>query len=124
MERIKVGASDVASMLRAVVAERPDYIYEPPTVRPDPMTACYYVHGEAPGCLIGHVLNRLGVPLPELARWEGQSADDVANETLNITGHPDAVAKVLTELSWAQNFQDGGRSWGDALADATRKPGE
>lgn len=128
MERIKVPASEVTRVLHEVVTERPDHLYESPENPPNPMTVCYYVHSETgtavPGCLVGHVLNRLGVPLATLEQHEGESAADVAALTLEISGHPDDTAEAYRVLDDAQTFQDMGRTWGRALEIALTKPGE
>lgn len=128
MERIKVPASDVTRVLAEVVAERPDHVYAEPVPAPMSMTSCYYVHGaeddRTPGCLVGHVLNRLGVPLDTLQQHEGESASDVAARTLIITGHPDETSAVYRVLDDAQSWQDLGETWGRALEIATLRRGE
>lgn len=127
-ERIKVAPDTIMETLRAVVAERPDRVYEEPVLAPSPMTSCYYVHGtgadRTPGCLVGHVFNRLGVSLDALQKYEGDSAEDVAAHVLEITGHPDDVAEVRSVLDEAQSRQDMGDTWGRALEIATRNVGE
>jgi hypothetical protein len=112
---IKVTADQVMQTLREVVAERPDYVYEVPEgYAAETNVSCYYVHGDVPGCVVGHVLNRLGVPLSDLALVEGRGAYKVVDWFLNITD-PDGVVDVEHVLSVAQSRQDRGDSWGEAL---------
>jgi hypothetical protein len=120
MQPINVTASDVVAELRAVVAEQPDYVYEYPGEAPDKSLDCYYVHpsesGTVPGCVVGHVLNRLGVPLHVLRGYEGSDARNVAERTLNITGDPDHGHDARLALQQVQCAQDRGMAWGAALA--------
>lgn len=124
MPTIKVAAADVLGTLRAVVAERPEYVYEAPEdARVDDSLSCYYVHRsedgtQVPGCLIGHVLNRLGVPLHVLRGYEGSDARRVVDRTVSFTGDPDEGLDVRMALQIAQSAQDGGDSWGESLAQA------
>lgn len=105
MQRIKVSEEVVISTLREVAAGRPDYVYE----RPEGGSYCLYVHGDQPGCIVGHVLNRLGVPLAELEKREGRGAFVVAAEFLHTTGFAREVLDV------AQALQDRGRTWGESV---------
>jgi hypothetical protein len=115
MAPINVTAEKVLETLREVVAERPDYVYEAPEgYTAATWVAGFYVHGDVPGCVVGHVLNRLGVPLEHLALVEGRDAYKVADWFLNITD-PDGAMDVEHVLSVAQSRQDRGDSWGTAL---------
>jgi hypothetical protein len=112
---ITVSGERVIEVLREVVAERPDYVYAAPIgVVTESSPTCFYVHGEGAdavcGCVVGAVLNRLGVPLETLAQHEGTPAQHVA-ETLLETD-----SDVISMLRRVQVAQDHGASWGDALA--------
>ncbi|MEU5577805.1 hypothetical protein ABZ791_10610 [Streptomyces huasconensis] len=110
------------STLRSVVAERPGYIYS----APDHMevgstdTSCFYVHtdeGGSPvsaGCVIGVVLNRLGLPLERLAMEEGITASSVV-----MRNFPRLSAKTREQFNDMQMRQDEGEPWGLAYAKAT-----
>jgi hypothetical protein len=107
--------------LRAVVAESPDKIYARPEHMPAlASTTCFYVHTdtdgapEAPGCIVGTVLNRLGVPLEVLAEHEGDAAHKVLTE-LGIGSW-----RTQTALRYAQSRQDAEGTWTSALAEAER----
>ncbi|WP_030997529.1 hypothetical protein [Streptomyces sp. NRRL F-5630] len=117
MERIKVTADEVMSTLRAVVAERPDYVYARPEAD-NRAAACLYVHHDdgtaKPGCLVGTVLHRLGVPLVELAKWEGEGACSMVPSVTNLEWEDTSTLALQT----AQEAQDAGVTWAEALAAA------
>ncbi|MDX2590973.1 hypothetical protein PV343_01365 [Streptomyces sp. WI03-4A] len=132
MTRVTVPASEVIETLREVVAEQPDYTYEAPAhmAGEGAPLSCFYVHvggndePDTPGCLVGHVLNRLGVPLDRLAMYEGTGSGGMLASVLEITGPLDEIYRVDEALALAQDAQDNGSTWADALEAATRKPGE
>jgi hypothetical protein len=116
----------IISTLREVVEENPDYTYRAPAdlkdewenkpavlagkaVAPD----CFYVHGDEPGCIVGHVMNRLGIPLDELREWEGKGIGSTVPNVGDLVS-PNAEW-ALTE---AQQVQDAGDPWREALAAA------
>jgi hypothetical protein len=102
------------ALLREVVAERPNYVYEPPSND----GRCVYVHGGACSCIASHVLHRAGATLEELERldaaelWGGVP---VANVGDYLDWVDDDAAAILDS---AQAVQDDGHSWADALAAA------
>lgn len=120
MVPINVTGSAVLDTLREVVAERPDYVYSAPEDQVTESLSCYYVHGSGsdatPGCVVGHVLNRLGVPLEVLSTYEGRDADYVAARVLDVSD--DWAADAPHALAVAQIEQDRGAAWGKALARA------
>lgn len=93
-------------------------------------TSCYYVHNTPtdasggseyvrPGCIVGHFLHRLGVPLDDLERHEGSAVDFVLDHLQGegILYSEDGVLNILRE---AQTSQDLGNYWGEALGSAKR----
>lgn len=77
-------------------------------------TGCRYVEGgtqSEPGCIAGLVFTYAGVSLDDLARREGEAADNIARSF----GFTRDAALVLQE---AQSVQDSYRTWGEALAAA------
>lgn len=103
-------------ILDEIVAEfGPDYVYRNPAFGTPGYQGprCAYVHGDQPGCIVGHVLYRFGVPLAQLANHEGDSALDVVAA---VQGASKGRAGWL--LDWVQTNQDGGLPWGDAVARA------
>jgi len=105
---------DALRALEEAVAEKgEDYIYQY-TDSDDPRNSiCLYVYDGAPSCIAGDALHRLGIPLSAFEDHEGDTIDKVALR-VDWPLHVDAV-DVLYE---AQCVQDGGRSWGEALAAA------
>lgn len=119
MEKIKVSEADVLNTLQAVVDERPDYVYARPAHMPADLGLCRYVHTaegdpetRTPGCLVGQVLSRLGIPLEELQKHEGSGATNVTPLFIYTTG------RAVDILQGAQDNQDGGDAWGEALSGA------
>ncbi|MFF9268639.1 hypothetical protein [Streptomyces rochei] len=70
---------------------------------------CHYVHGDQPGCIVGHVLHKAGVSLADLSEYEGQGAEDPA---LDLAGATDDACRLL---SYAQENQDRGIPWGESV---------
>lgn len=109
--------------LRAVVSEKgPDYVYHAKDGHPFPDDVpikCMYAHGDVPGCIVGHVLHRWGVPLEAFQSVEGISASAaVANFFPYNFMTLDQVNAVSRVLGSAQRQQDNGRTWGEALTAA------
>lgn len=121
MEKITVSEADVINTLQEIVDEQPDYVYARPAHMEGNAVTCLYVHtGEeadevrTPGCLVGQVLSRLGVPLEELEKHEGSSALSVVPRFVDTTN------RAVGVLSDAQDYQDGGDSWSESLYSALR----
>ncbi|MGW9170130.1 hypothetical protein [Streptomyces decoyicus] len=106
--------------LRAVVAEKPGFVYEPPD---GPDGGCMYVHEDehgrqVPGCLVGHVYNRLGASLDALSLNEGHGPSFVASDP---AVRLDLSFRALHALAEAQKSQDMGDTWSEALGAAERE---
>lgn len=96
-------------LLRELVAEfGEDYVY----ADGDDDVVCLYVHGHGPGCGVGHVLYRAGVPLDVL-----RDADDTdQSPVLEVAAFREyADDEALQLLSDFQVEQDQGTAWGEAL---------
>jgi hypothetical protein len=98
-------------LLREVVAERPDYVYQGEKGR------CLYIHAGQPSCLVGRVLTRHGVTASVL-----QALDDDEDTTID-TAYPVlerrgfAITKEAVRiLTASQGVQDRIKPWRDALA--------
>jgi hypothetical protein len=112
-----------------VVAESPDYTYEYPAHLPraesiNSMSYCMYVHGDKPGCIVGHIMNRLGVSLDTLDVEEHNGARAVFKRHFKIADGVE-FQEAASFLEVLQNQQDGASSagaeratWADALAHA------
>lgn len=126
MEIVSLTLPAVREAMKAVVAERgEDYDYKAHH------SACRYTQWvepaegpatQVPGCLVGAVLNRLGVPLTEMDHWNDSAADDLLHNLREVDDidYADAEAAewVGVYLGVAQEVQDhggSGHTWGDAL---------
>lgn len=98
-------------LAREVVAEvGADFVYKSPDASP----GGFYVHpGDKPGCLVGHVLLRHGVPVETLKQYNDLGVFLLHGETSLLS---DGASAFLEE---AQDLQDNGKPWGRAVADAT-----
>ncbi|ASU81532.1 hypothetical protein CDO52_00875 [Nocardiopsis gilva YIM 90087] len=105
----------VIRVLHAIAADDPD--------RVDPRAAtrgCRYVSHGHPQCLAAEVLVRLGVPVRSVAQLDREQRGRPIE--LAASKHP--AVRSLTGparelLDFVQSIQDGGRTWGDAVAWAT-----
>lgn len=113
----------VISTLKAVVAEQPDYVYAAPSHMTDD-AECYYVHtdddgaNQRPGCVVGHVLHRLGISLDEIGEHEDEDAH--AAVPALVGGLNQGTMTLLCDV---QQSQDRGTPWNVALASALREMG-
>lgn len=113
--------AEVRDALRGVAYGSPGYTYSAPGwMDPDTEGVCFYVHHAfddqdilTPGCMVGHALNRLGIPLHVLVQHEDRPASDIVEEFF-----PQTSEETLHAYTWAQSRQDCGRTWGQAIRDA------
>lgn len=104
----EVGRNEVLDLLTEVVAEAgPDFVYK------SPGQYCRYEYKGQPSCLVGRVLNRLGVPVEALAGLDEDypAVNDVDFVSLGLSLPDDAVIALQAVQEW----QDEGNKWGDAL---------
>lgn len=101
---------------RAVDEKGENFVYQ----RSPKAGGCLYVHDDVPGCIVGHVLHYLGVPLDAMSTVEGKWINQADVTWLLIGCGISLTYKALRILIEAQFIQDGGRPWGDALAAARR----
>jgi len=102
----EVTVTEVADVLdEAVRAKGESFVYSPQAG-----DICHYLHGTQPGCLVGHVLIRLGAIRGELALQEGNNADGLDYDALGLSIPQNAIEA----LQKAQEEQDAGRTWGEA----------
>ncbi|MFE5092065.1 hypothetical protein ACFRCI_17125 [Streptomyces sp. NPDC056638] len=108
----------VMKTLKEVVAEKPEYVYSVPEYQKNlGGVDCFYVHLDedgtpvSPGCVVGAVLHRLGVPLEVLRQEEGQPARTAVRRIgLSLSFGTRAT------LNGIQGKQDDGTPWGQAYA--------
>jgi porphobilinogen deaminase len=108
--------AELVDTLRAVIAEDPDHVYTVPEHMQDGK-ACYYVHEAhdnpddlTPGCVVGVVLDRFGVPLDVLHEREGENAATVLRKFF-----PKIRNETTDLFTYCQNRQDRGDTWAAAL---------
>lgn len=109
----------VTETLKSLLAEKgEDYIY------PGAGRNCTYSEGDgAPSCIVGHVVAALDPEafkqIVEVERYEGESwsAAQMFSEGFGEAGATVATdsAVLATALQLAQEVQDSGASWGDAV---------
>jgi hypothetical protein len=73
---------------------------------------CDYVRDERPSCLVGRALHAYGVSIEQLKSIEGTSIGAFGQQFTPVSWLPHSVAGLLYA---AQNAQDGGQTWGEAL---------
>lgn len=99
-----------ASLAKAVAERGADFVYEPKgkdSRFEDSIDTCLYQHEGKPDCIVGYVLDDLGVPYDP--KWEGDNADTVLyREGLE--------SQAIRESLWSvQSYQDWGEPWGEAV---------
>lgn len=105
-------------LAEAVALKGADYVYTTPDGEqgnPDTSPICSYVHGEEPGCIVGHVLHSAGIPLAELRGEERNDASGALRGLRGTLHYEDGVAELLMAV---QQDQDSGVPWGEALTNA------
>lgn len=107
-------------LAEAVALKGADYVY----VNPDGVQAsgsfpgdCHYVHGDQPGCIVGHVLHKAGVSLTLLSDQEGQNSYAVLRN-LHRASQVSCEEGVEALLGEAQGAQDMAVPWGEAVRQA------
>lgn len=110
----------VMKTLQEVVSEKPEYVYSSPEHQKGEIGTCFYVHTDedgapvSPGCVVGVVLHRVGVPLEVLKKEEGWPARAAIRHIgLGLS------FETKTTLTCIQNYQDSKETWGEAYAMAT-----
>lgn len=114
---IELTLEETKRLLNEAVEERgAEYVY--PNATKDGDSTCRYVHyqpdGDTPGCIVGWVLHKAGIPLPELSKSEGENAV-AAVRRLGINGLLRTDPEVSTLLRKVQGWQDHAASWGKAV---------
>lgn len=103
-------AEAALTLLREVVAEKPDFVYEPVQIDIGDVARCLYVRNGQPSCVIGQMLHRAGWPIGIIGQYERRA----------IGAFPETIVthKAAYLLSGAQGIQDSGLPWSAALAAA------
>lgn len=124
MEKISVTFAQVVEVTQRLADANPEHVYRAPEHMEGLGPRCYYVHTNedvaktprSAGCIVGAVLNELGVPLESLQQCEGSPAWLPVETFLEF---PDGERTQAQDfLGFAQVRQDEGTSWGNAVAGA------
>lgn len=127
-------AADLATEVRRLAEESPDFVYMPIDRVPEGDEAepdlwyggCSYVNGsEGKGCIVGQALANLGVPVEVLRNHEGNNAAGVM-QNLGLTPMPEGMRyKPESDYTPEERFctlvqrgQDQEEPWGTALRHA------
>lgn len=107
-------------LAEAVALKGEDYVYTTPDGKQgseDWQPRCLYVHGEQPGCIVGHVLHAASVSLPVLSAEETNDAEGAVRNLAreDVLSYEDGVSRLLQDV---QAAQDRGIPWGQALREA------
>lgn len=107
--------AEVAKALRETVEGREDYVYDSGRINDG---GCYYsMPNGSPSCLVGFVVAKLNPDAFEkVVEWEdGGDFGDVADMTNVTDGEFNISTEVRRALQAAQEKQDSGAPWGEAL---------
>ena len=120
---ITLNLEQTIALAEEIVGENPDYIYERPNVKASP--ACLYVHGDTesgmrPGCVVGHILAKAGLPLEEIAKFDagGDTAIHALADNGLLKNVIDIDERSIAFLRELQSGQDFGETWATALSGA------
>lgn len=123
---IYVSKSDVATGLKAIVAEYgEDFVYQQRDTHFG--SHCVYVWQGEPDCIVGKLLHRLGVPVEQLARGDGEVGHPVGLLAGSLVEHLEELGVISAEcgvseiLDRAQSRQDSGRTWGQSVREALHR---
>ena len=112
----KIKATAIEQEVRSLAEKNPDFVYN----NPDPNRGCLYVYDGKPSCIVGHALANLGVEIEFLQHLDTAMDGGLgALEALQTYDDFEVDDKQAADLvSLAQNFQDSGVPWGQAVEKA------
>lgn len=110
MSEFPLTFGDALQLLNEVIDEfGEDYVYG----SEDDLVHCFYLHGDDPGCGVGHVLVRAGVPLDVLRAADEADCSQVLEVAEFRRFADDDALQLLADF---QAEQDARSTWGKALA--------
>lgn len=121
MKQITLTVEQALAALDAAVADKgADFRY-----RASWAVGCRYFHGSEPGCIVGHVLHQYGVGRDDLCGlWDSAVGAEVdmnvsyGIRSLRVAGLLDIDDRTESVLTSAQDAQDCGETWGEAVQNA------
>lgn len=124
---------ETLSLLRAAVELKgEDYVYTNPNGEmatiDGGITDCFYVDESGddavPSCIVGHVFHAMGIPVLDMLKIEGSSVNSDVTEDLLRDNSIQVTPRATRLLYSAQDLQDSGHTWGEAVDDAVRYASE
>ena len=116
--------ADVIEQVRALAAERPEFVYRSTSTDDGDHPSCSYVTGaDGQGCIIGQALMRLGVEEERLADLEDSIPGGMGADTLLFRLLGRGYAEGEMWISAVQASQDTGIPWGKAVKIADERHG-
>lgn len=113
---VYLDADRALELMREVVVEfGEDYVY-PAGGFEENLASCVYVRDGQCSCLVGHVLHRAGATLEQLQELDNAWDPEINRVEFDWLRLTEDARHALTE---AQDEQDQGHTWGDALTRAT-----
>jgi hypothetical protein len=115
---IQLSLARAKELLTEAVAEKgDDYVYTTPDGKQgteEYQPVCLYVHGDRPGCIVGHALHKAGVTLAVLSYEERNDASGVLRSlrSADVLDCEDGVSQLFQDV---QSLQDRGVPWGQAV---------
>ena len=111
------GAGAISSLRSVVFENGPDYVYK--RVEAYGLGgACVNFHNGQPSCIVGQVFGLLGLTA-EKAEELGVAGTTIASTSCRFLNDSDFewnfTPAAIGILAVAQDIQDGGKSWGEAL---------
>lgn len=114
----EITAEQLVQKVREQAQAHPDKVYaKDPSVTTG--VVCAYAHSSEPGCIIGWALHDLGWSLDDLRTLD--LGEDTGIVDVIRTGEIPGIDQGDDEVEWlseVQNYQDKGKPWGDAVAQA------
>lgn len=119
--------ADLIKAIRELATGDPDFVYQVPGLSP----ACRYAHEGKASCIVGQAFHSLGVPIEEIELWDpstlcepsgfrhGLTLMDIIDTKLSLPEQ--AWSSDYWWVSYVQNNQDSGWSWGAAVRMADEK---
>jgi hypothetical protein len=119
----EIQVRNVLAVINTVVAEAgEDFKYGKKPTDASPLNICMYVWEGKADCLAARVLALLGMPLDDMAKYEGNGCDQMVHGPTSGSDRPQAPVGLygLATLRAAQNYQDRGVAWGECRDAAHR----
>lgn len=116
---VAITIDNVIELLEQAVNERGEHYIDPQADSGSCTYATYSPSGElVPGCIVGMVLSKAGYEVGMLELWDSEVSGLTPLDTpeeIKAKTSVEVDSKALFALRTAQERQDTGKSWGDAM---------